>query len=276
MASRFWIGGTGTWDASDTTHWSGSSGGSGGSSVPGSSDTVTFDGSSGGGTVTVNTAVNVVSITMGAFTGTLDFAAHDNNVTLQTFSGTGSGTRTLNMGDGTWTITGAGAVGTLSVWDMTTVTNLTFAANGSTIALSVNQSGIVNFIPGASMTYNNITMTGGVLGPQFSIATSTTFANWTVTGPAKINVGSGATITVSNAYTWTGSPAGEIVLWGSSWSSSKISVASGTSTMKWASIGSMQFIGGGTFSATKSFDVGGNSGITISNPSTGTAGIIGG
>jgi hypothetical protein len=58
-ASRFWVGGTGNWDASDTTHWAASSGGGGGASVPGSGDTVTLDGSSGGGTVTVTAAVNV-------------------------------------------------------------------------------------------------------------------------------------------------------------------------------------------------------------------------
>lgn len=42
--ARFWVGGTGNW--SDTTHWSASSGGAGGSSVPSSTDDVTFDGSS--------------------------------------------------------------------------------------------------------------------------------------------------------------------------------------------------------------------------------------
>ena len=41
VASRFWVGGTGTWDASDTTHWAATSGGAGGQSVPGSSDSVT-------------------------------------------------------------------------------------------------------------------------------------------------------------------------------------------------------------------------------------------
>ena len=41
--ARYWVGGTGNWDDSDTTHWSASSGGAGGASVPTSSDTVTFD-----------------------------------------------------------------------------------------------------------------------------------------------------------------------------------------------------------------------------------------
>jgi hypothetical protein len=120
MASRFWVGGTGTWDASDTTHWAASSNGAGGQSVPGTSDTVTFDGSSGGGTITLGTNTSVVSITMGAFTGTFNSSTF--TVTVQTFNCSGTGTRTLNMGSGQWTVTGNAA----TVWDITTFTNLTF------------------------------------------------------------------------------------------------------------------------------------------------------
>lgn len=43
MAARFWVGGSGTWDASSTTHWSATSGGASGASAPTSSDTATFD-----------------------------------------------------------------------------------------------------------------------------------------------------------------------------------------------------------------------------------------
>lgn len=56
---KFWIGGTGNW--SDTTHWSISSGGAGGASVPTSTDNVYFDAnsfSSGSQIVTVDTAAN--------------------------------------------------------------------------------------------------------------------------------------------------------------------------------------------------------------------------
>lgn len=43
MANRYWVGGSGNWDASTTTHWAASSGGAGGQSVPTSSDNVFFD-----------------------------------------------------------------------------------------------------------------------------------------------------------------------------------------------------------------------------------------
>lgn len=46
MANRYWVGGAGDW--TDTAHWSTTSGGSGGASVPGISDDVYFDGNSGG------------------------------------------------------------------------------------------------------------------------------------------------------------------------------------------------------------------------------------
>lgn len=129
MASRFWVGGTGTWDASDTTHWAATSGGAGGQSVPVLADTVTFDASSGGGTVTVNTNFSVTTLTMGAFTGTLDFSANNNSPTMGNFDGSGTGTRTLNMGSGTWTVTGSNA----TKWTTATTTNLTFSAGTSTV-----------------------------------------------------------------------------------------------------------------------------------------------
>lgn len=53
MANRYWVGGTGNWDTSDTSHWSASSGGAAGASVPTSADPVFINASSGGGTITM-------------------------------------------------------------------------------------------------------------------------------------------------------------------------------------------------------------------------------
>ena len=58
MADRYWVGGSGTWDAATTTNWSETSGGAGGASAPTSADDVYFDGNSDVGanfTVTVGT-----------------------------------------------------------------------------------------------------------------------------------------------------------------------------------------------------------------------------
>lgn len=66
MASRYWVGGAGTWDASDTTHWSASSGGAGGASVPTSVDDVIFDTASNASAyaVAISATVNCLNITI--------------------------------------------------------------------------------------------------------------------------------------------------------------------------------------------------------------------
>jgi hypothetical protein len=155
MATRFWVGGTGTWDAADTTHWAASSNGAGGQSVPGAGDTVTFDGSSGGGTVTVNVNFSVTSVTMGAFTGTLTFATNNNSPTMATFSCSGTGARTLAMGSGTWTLTGTG-----TVWDTSTATNLTLTKGTATIAITTDTASS-RTVTCASVEVNNITVSAG-------------------------------------------------------------------------------------------------------------------
>lgn len=166
MAARFWVtvagSGTGTWDNSLTLHWSATSGGLGGQSAPGSGDTVTFDANScpAGEVVTVNADVNITSITMGAFTGTLDFSANNNSPTMQTFNCSGTGTRTLNMGSGTWNITYAGGANT-TVFDITTQTNLTFNSNTSTINLSGNNTINTRTINIGALSLNNVNISAG-------------------------------------------------------------------------------------------------------------------
>jgi hypothetical protein len=56
--TRYWVGGTGTWDATNTTNWSSTSGGSSGASVPTSVDTVIFNSASNATAYTVTNANN--------------------------------------------------------------------------------------------------------------------------------------------------------------------------------------------------------------------------
>ncbi len=207
MANCFRVGGTSTWDGTNTggggtggIQWATASGGStpatggGTGGAPASADTAIFDASSGGGTVTVNTTVNIAQITMGAFTGTLTFATNNNNVTLQNFSCTGSGTRTLSMGNGLWTITGTG-----SVWDMTTVTNLTLNGNSSTLTFTAATLTARNFSLGATKTFNNITVSANSSGGTFFFNTSNmTCATLTLVGGT-----SHVQLTASSTYTIT-------------------------------------------------------------------------
>lgn len=266
MANRFWVGGTGTWDASDTTHWSTTTGGGGGASVPGSSDIAIFDGSSGGGTVTVNFGglITLQSITSGAFTGTLDFSANNNSVTLTAnagMNGTGSGTRTINLGNGTWTISASSGT-----WNFSIVTGLTFNANSSTIILSATTSSNRTF-QGGGLTYNVVTFAANASFGYITVSGPNTFATLNISAPNAIVWTNGTTQTITNAFTWTGSSSGQIFLNSSSITvGATISVAAGSPTMSWAAPRLMTFSGGATFTATDSFDLGNNTGITITPP----------
>lgn len=83
MADRYWVGGTGTWDAAGTTHWSTISGGSSGASVPTSTDSVFFD-------VNANASAYTVTVTGPSWQATcLDL----------TTSAPGSGNLTLVLND---------------------------------------------------------------------------------------------------------------------------------------------------------------------------------
>ena len=59
MATKYWIGGTGTWDNTNNTNWSTSSGGSNDTTHPTSGDAVILDAASGGGTVTLGADITV-------------------------------------------------------------------------------------------------------------------------------------------------------------------------------------------------------------------------
>jgi len=69
-ASRYWVGGTNTWNTTAGTKWATTSGGSGGASVPSTSDTVFFDANSGNVTITKSGAVVIAAMVCTGFTGT--------------------------------------------------------------------------------------------------------------------------------------------------------------------------------------------------------------
>jgi trimeric autotransporter adhesin len=86
--TRYWRGGTGTWNATTTTNWSASSGGSGGASVPTSADAVIFDSASNATDYTVTCTAAILrcgSFTMSGpasgnvtWAGTAPLTVHDN------------------------------------------------------------------------------------------------------------------------------------------------------------------------------------------------------
>jgi len=78
MANRYWVGGTGTWNGTNTANWSASSGGATGASVPTSADNVFFDANSNTGTG----AFTVTMATVAATCADLDASAVDGTLTL--------------------------------------------------------------------------------------------------------------------------------------------------------------------------------------------------
>lgn len=262
MASRFWVGGTGTWDNSNTTNWSATSGGAGGQSAPVAGDDVTFDASSGGGVVTTNATLSIQSLTCSAHTGTLDFSANNNNITITgNFTNTGAGTRTFNMGNGTWTFSGGSVI-----FNQSGATNLTFNANSSTIAFTATTGGAMRrFTPG-TRTYNILTIASSTAGTI--IAGGGTIGTLTISPGNVIQCGNGTTITVTTMTNITGSASAQTLIISDSPLFGQGTISSANNwTGTWCSFGYMVFTGGGTFSATNSADLKNNSGITISAPS---------
>lgn len=279
MASRFWVGGTGTWDNSDTTHWAATTGAAGGQSVPSSADTVTFDGASGGGTVTVAATINgsntVQSITCGAFTGTLTFATNNPSIICSVgsspaFSISGAGTRTINLGSGTFTLSGNNG----SVWDAATTTGLTFNAGTSTILLNTPANGNNQTFAGGGLTYNILSIGArNSSGAQVSITGNNTFANILIATPAVLACANGSTQTISNAFAWNGDATNQLGI-SNQGSDSQVTIACQTgSVVSWAYIRGVAFTGT-TVVATNSFNMGRNSGSTITAPSVG-GGVVG-
>lgn len=120
-----------------------------------------------GGTVSLGDAflsVNTYTLT----NGTLN--ANNQNFTAGLFSSNNSNVRTLTMGSGTWTLSGTG-----TVWDLGTVTNLTFNKDTANIVLS-DTSTTARTFAGGGRTYNNLTIGGATGISTLNLSGTNTFA----------------------------------------------------------------------------------------------------
>ena len=162
--TRYWVGGTGTWDATTTTKWSATSGGAGGASVPTSADAVVFDSASNATAYTVTctaTQLRCGSLTMAGplvgnvtWAGTAPLAIHD-NVSLAATGITRSYT-------GKITLSGSTTGKTINTNGVTLGSTLEFNGVGSEWGLggAIN-SNLFRFINGTFSTNNyNLTTQG--------------------------------------------------------------------------------------------------------------------
>lgn len=182
MANRYWVGGTATWDGTAGTKWATTSGGGGGAAVPTASDDVFFDAASGTVTVTQGTG-SCLSLNFTGFTGTWSGSGElsiSGSITLaagmtRSYIGTinfiaTSGTKTITSNGKAFAgiINFNGSGGTFQLADAFqnnyagTGLNLlagTFSANGQTVTITGNNSGVSSGFTGSNAFYN-LTKTG--------------------------------------------------------------------------------------------------------------------
>lgn len=194
MATYYWVGGSGTWDAATTTNWSSTSGGSGGAGSPTTADTVNFDINSGTGTVATGvgatagtTVLNsaTISLVLGANLTTTQFffftqGAIDLNNFNATFVGinaSNSNVRTIRSGTGQFYLTGDNS-GVLSI---NNVANLTYF-DRATYNISGNPSTGTRTIQHGLMLVENLEVNINVTAGTDTVSLTANSFNLNFTG----------------------------------------------------------------------------------------------
>lgn len=204
MATRYWVGGSGTWDSTTTTNWAATSGGAGGQSVPTATDDVIFDVNSGSGIAVTCSSAICANVTGTLLTGTLSGSltaygspifgsSADVSALTLTLSGTGSYGISISNSVGTVIINSAGGTYTLSAPFTATLLNIqsgNFATNNYYVVLnqftvtgtatssvtlgsSTIETASVTFSAGNNFTLNAGTSLIGPTSPSVSVTIST-------------------------------------------------------------------------------------------------------
>src|SRR5439155_758383 len=185
--NRYWIGGTGNW--SQTTHWSSSSGGVNGCSVPNASNPVFFDANSGGGTVTVDLNAAMSSLNTTGWSGTVAIGVFDFAVGGGIIHAAGVltiGASTANGLTATGGLTLSGSAIQDGAGSTTTLATANLSLAGGSIA--VGDSGIL-VANASTVSAADVTMNGSTSG-----TITLTGGDWTVSGNWDTS-GVGATFT---------------------------------------------------------------------------------
>jgi hypothetical protein len=252
MATRYWVGGTGTWDALSTANWSTSSGGASGASAPLAVDTVIFDSASGTGTCTAALGAtcaiatlnsSTLGLTLGAnltMTGTFTLtlgalSLGSSTLSCNVFSSNNSNTRSIAFGTGNITLVGNNT----TIWVQSTATGFTYTGT-----------------PTVNSTYSGATgtrtiTTGGTAGGSAATALNFAFSAGTDT----VSVGGGGHVNNLNFTGFAGTlAAGARVIYGDLTIASGMTLTAGTQVT--------------TFAATSGTKTITTAGKTIDNPIT--------
>lgn len=111
-------------------------------------------------------------------------------------------------------------------------------------------------------------ITGSPNGAFYTFSDGFTVATLNIAAPNYVQFNNSSIVTITNALAWIGTSSNPIGLDSLSSGGGASIIASGGGSIQYASIRDMSF-SGGTVTATNSFDLGNNTGITISGPSTG-------
>lgn len=191
------------------------------------------------------------------------------NVTVPVFNSSNSNTRAIDMGSGTWTMTGTG-----NVFSTNTGTNLTFNAGTSTLVIADTSAATKSITQGSQILYAVTVIGGGggitSFGSNFRVtnfncnpiaSTILQFANAgnaiTLTGDWNVNGIAGTLLVITSTVA------------GSQFTFTK---TSGLVTSRYVSIKDSVATGGASFQAINSTDAGNNTGWVFStqltNPTT--------
>ncbi len=234
---------------------------------------LTFNGS--GGYFEVLTALISQNVTSSVglilTAGTLDFTTNNPTVTMPFFNAAAS--TTLNCGTGQWTLTGNTSGANLWV-DAATIscasTPITFTP---TAALTASQTFATNGGSFGAVVFNGVS--GGGEYPYF-VTGSPTFTSLTLnssSGPLRVVTTTATTYTLTN-LTITGTSSNQVMLLPTQGGAFATTLTvTNAPSMTWAAISGMNFTNAAT--ATSSFNLGGNTNLTVTSPSGGGH-IIGG
>ncbi len=211
MATYYWVGGSGNWDATTTTNWASSSGGAGGAGVPTSADNVIFDAGS-------NVGTGAFTVTV---TGTTSSPAVCNDFSTGGAGGALDGAMTLSL-SATSFIDCYGSMtlpATNFTWSGSTGAAVRFRATTTGKTITTNGVGLT----GTKTEFNGVGG-GWTLGSALSYGSGSflevsagTFdtGNYNITGGAfsaitastkTINLGSSTlTLSATNVFSYTGS-----------------------------------------------------------------------
>jgi len=250
MANRYWILGTGTWDATNTVNWSDSSGGLGGFSVPTAADNVFFDANSNVGTTAftvtmANTPRVCNDFTASGLDGAMTLAGSGVGLTV-------SGSLTFQATNFTRSYTG------VTTFNATT-TGKTVTANGVAFGAGITFDGVGGaWTLGSALTVagatNTITLTNGTLDLQ-SYTLSTGRFNSSNSNTRIIAFGTGQISCTGTGTAWDTSTTTGLTI-------------TGTGTIRLTNASAKTFAGGGFSYSSVTLNQGGAGALTITGSNT--------